>query len=220
MLMDGSQPVTISTRYVEKFLNADTSSTIYSSVFKIAGHTFYVLTLVSSNVTLVFDVNEHIWYKWTTYNGSSENYFAPTCITEFNGGYYAIDATSGLIYSLSTSTYADNSNHIYYRIVTDLFDSGSIKRKFYRSLAVVGDKVSATATVSHTGDDYASWSTGRSVDLSTSKSEIFQLGADRRRAWQLLVTDDVALRLDALEIEFDIGGMEEQQGAGRQAARR
>ena len=68
--------------------------------------------------------------------------------------------------------------------------------------------------VRHSGDDYNTWSSYRSIDLSASRSQIYLSGADRRRAWEFLVTDNVSLRLDAAEIDFRIGEMDQEQSVG------
>jgi hypothetical protein len=62
--------------------------------------------------------------------------------------------------------------------------------------------------IRHTDDDYQSWSPYRSVNLNASRSQIYQTGASRRRAWEFLCTDNAPLRLDAAEMDFDIGELE------------
>jgi hypothetical protein len=62
--------------------------------------------------------------------------------------------------------------------------------------------------VRHSGDDYRTWSSYRSVDLNKPRAQIYLGGQDRRRSWEFLCTDPVPLRLTAAEIEFDIGGIE------------
>jgi hypothetical protein len=92
-------------------------------------------------------------------------------------------------------------------------DSGSSKRKFYNRVEVIGDKIPATLLIRHTGDDYLNWSSYREVNLMSPRAQIYQTGADRRRAWEILCTDNVPLRLDALEIDFSIGEIDgESQG--------
>jgi hypothetical protein len=108
--------------------------------------------------------------------------------------------------------YNDAGAPIYYRSVTDLIDNGTTKRKFYQRVEVVGDKVGATMNIRHTDDDYKSWSPYRTVNLNASRSQIYQTGAARRRAWEFLCTDNQPLRLDVAEVDFSIGELE-QDGA-------
>ena len=71
-IMTGITQSKVSTPDVERILNADDLATVYAYGLKINGHACYVLTLVTSNVTLVFDLASHLWYVWTSYTlGSS-----------------------------------------------------------------------------------------------------------------------------------------------------
>lgn len=74
-MMQGLEQVQISTPDVERVLNADDLATVYSYGLKVAGHKFYVLTLVTSNITLVYDVVSKVWSQWSslTLNGSSKS---------------------------------------------------------------------------------------------------------------------------------------------------
>ena len=93
-------------------------------------------------------------------------------------------------------------------------DNGTTKRKFYGRLEIVGDKVPGNMFVRHSGDDYNNWSNYRSINLNAPRSQIYLSGADRRRAWEFLVTDNVPLRLDGAEVDFRIGEMDQEQGVG------
>jgi hypothetical protein len=119
------------------------------------------------------------------------------------------------LYYFSTTTYQDNSQPIYCRVVTDIRDNGSTKRKFYGRLEIVGDKSpGGIMQISHSGNDYVSWSSPRSVDLNAPRSQVYLSGADRRRAWQFLCTSNVPLRLESAEIDFRIGEMDQEQSVG------
>lgn len=74
-IMSSLQTAQISTPDVERILNADDLATVYSYGLKIGGHAFYVLTLVTSNITLVYDIISKSWQQWTslTLNGTSKS---------------------------------------------------------------------------------------------------------------------------------------------------
>jgi hypothetical protein len=55
----------ISTSDVERILDADDFSSLYADVLTIAGHVFYVLSLLDSNVTLVYDFTTKLWHEWS-----------------------------------------------------------------------------------------------------------------------------------------------------------
>ena len=125
-----------------------------------------------------------------------------------------LDDDTANLYYFSTGVYQDNGQPIYCRTVTDIIDNGVTKRKFYGRLEIIGDKVAGTMQVRHSGDDYKTWSSYRSVDLNASRPQVYLSGSDRRRAWEFLVTSNVPLRLDGAEIDFRIGEMDQEQQVG------
>ena len=223
-LMDGVSAVKVSTNSIDKHLEADSLSTVTAYCYTVSGHTLYVLFLHNTSKTLVYDINEKMWYTWTQYSIQSsdqpnpgtfqESYFRPIFFAELNDIAFVLDDDTATIYYFSTTTYQDNGQAIYSRTVTDIIDNGVTKRKFYGRLEIVGDKVAGTMQVRHSGDDYQTWSTYRSIDLSASRSQVYLSGADRRRAWEFLCTSNVPLRLDTAEIDFRIGELDQEQSVG------
>ena len=223
--MDGVSATKVSTSNIDRHLEADDLSYVTAYCYKVSGHTLYILTLHNTQKTLVYDLDEKQWYTWTQYAMASntqpnpgtyyESYFRGTYYAEINNVPYVLDDDNAKLYYFSTNIYQDDGQSIYCRSVTDIKDNGSTKRKFYGRCEIVGDKVQGgVMQISHTGNDYASYSTPRSVDLNAPRSQVYLSGADRRRAWQFLCTSNVPLRLDAAEIDFRIGEMDQEQAVG------
>ena len=223
-LMDGVTPVRVSTSNIERHLEADDLSKVNAFCHKYNGHLLYILTLNNTRKTLVYDLTEKMWYQWTQYAMATgddpnpgtyyESYFRPLFYAEVRSKAYCLEDDTSNLYWIDTGTYADNAQHIYCRTVTDIADNGSTHRKFYGRLEIVGDKVAGIMQIRHTGDDYNTWSTYREVNLNDPRAQIYLSGSDRRRAWEFLCTSDVPLRLDAAEIDFRIGEMDQEQGIG------
>ena len=209
-MLDGLSPIRISTRYIEKYLNADALLDVRAQIDKIAGHTLYILTSHANNRTFVYDVDEKEWYFWTSTRGDVQQYYQPSFFTTFNSLPIAMDDDGGKMYVVSQDVYSDDVNPITVSVVSPNGDSGLMHRKFYRSIELVGDKAAATWTISHSDDDYQSWSAGRTVDGSASRSILYQCGAARRRAWKFTTADNVPIRIEAAEVSFDMGHMEGQ----------
>jgi hypothetical protein len=227
-MLDGVSPIRVSTTSIDKVLRSAALFAATAYMCRVNGHSLYVLNLIQDRITLVYDLNEKMWYQWTQYcqsvygdSGSSyyiETYFRPAfhaSFTLFGPFDFMLDNDTGYLYKLDPSTYQDYTQSIYCRTVTDLSDNGTTKRKFYGRLEIVGDKTSgATMQIRHTGDDYNTWSSYRTVDLNASRSQIYLGGADRRRAWEFLVTSNTPLRLESAEIDFRLGEMDQEQGIG------
>ena len=223
--MDGVSATKVSTSNIDRHIEADDLSYVTAYCYKVSGHTLYILTLHNTQKTLVYDLDEKQWYTWTQYAMASntqpnpgtyyESYFRGTYYAEMDNIPYVLDDDNAKLYYFSTNIYQDDGQPIYCRSVTDIRDNGSTKRKFYGRCEIVGDKVQGgVMQISHTGNDYASYSTPRSVDLNAPRSQVYLSGADRRRAWQFLCTSNVPLRLDAAEIDFRIGEMDQEQAVG------
>ena len=55
----------ISTPDVERVLDADAFSEVYAAVLTISGHVFYVISMLDTDITLVYDFRSQLWYEWT-----------------------------------------------------------------------------------------------------------------------------------------------------------
>ena len=221
--MEGTTANTISNQYISRILELDGLAKVTAYAYKFAGHSLYILNLDTSKVTLVYDMTTKSWHQWTMYAVASndqtspgtsyEMYFRPTFYAEINALPYCLDDDAAYLYYLSTTTYQDNSNPIYARVVTPIMDQQSTKRKFYNRLEAVGDKIAGgVLQVRHSGNDYSTYSTFRNLDLSVGRAQMYQCGADRRRSWEFLCTSNVPLRLQAIEVEVKIGDMDQEQG--------
>jgi len=63
--MEGYTPKYISNPFIDRILNGDNLAEVYSFIIKSNGHFFYVLTLVTSGLTLIFDEMSGKWHTWT-----------------------------------------------------------------------------------------------------------------------------------------------------------
>jgi hypothetical protein len=70
--LSGTTPKKISTPFVDRILDADDLATVNSYYIKIAGHSFYILSLISSQITLVYDFMSGRWFQWTQESVSTD----------------------------------------------------------------------------------------------------------------------------------------------------
>lgn len=64
-LMDGLEQRKVSSAAVDRILDDDDIATVYAYGLSVEGHPLYVLTLVTSAITLVYDLSTGVWYNWT-----------------------------------------------------------------------------------------------------------------------------------------------------------
>lgn len=213
-MLNGQVPQKISSEAIERFLNADTLTSVRAYPISLAGHYFYVLQLKSAGYTFVYDISEKMWYQWTSSDvNGNDVIFRGMFGASVNGVQYIQDESTGEVLSLSVSKYQDDSSTagvvttkvINHRIVTNLLDGGTNARKFFSSLEVIGDITTTTIQIRHSDDDYNTWSSYRTVDMSVNRPIIRQLGAARRRAYEFLHTDNTPLRIEGIELNIEGG---------------
>jgi hypothetical protein len=203
-IMDNLKAVPISTPSIEKLLQEANYTTVWSMSFKIAGHKFYVVTLVSSNLTLVFDLTSKQWYQWTDSNG---NYF-PFCSATYTPDQQVLlqHATNGGLYKMEITTTNDAGVAIVMDIYTPNFDGGMRKRKFVHAMDVIADQTNGSKLkVRCSDDDYQSWTNFREIDLSKKRPRITNCGTFRRRAWHFRHEEDTPLRIQSIELSVEPG---------------
>jgi len=137
--------------------------------------------------------------------GYDESYFNGVAYATYNNVDLVLGESDGIIYALDPSVYLDNTVPINTMIRTPLWDNGTQKRKSVNSLRLVGDRVASAALVRYSDDDYQSWSTYRSLDMTQQYAAIRRLGSTRRRAWEVKHTADTAFRVESAEIDFTQG---------------
>lgn len=118
------------------------------------------------------------------------------------------DGTAGLVYRLRNDIYTDNGTAFTLSCQTSKTDFGSEKRKTINSVALLGADIqsSGTATLEYSDDDYATWTTAGTFDLTTSNPRIYRCGSFKGgRAWRLTHSANTAFRAQALKFEYKEG---------------
>lgn len=213
MMAGGFQSQKISSHAIDEYLEAEGSniSNAYAYHIRIAGNDLYVLTLpTTAGRTFVYDITEDLWYEWTSDVSDTESYFTGMDSTNVNGQMLVLDEDDGFVYELDPETYVDTDEDetIKVEIRTRKFDDNVHLNKFVHRLYPVGDFVSsgtANLLVSWTDDDYQSYVTNRTLDLTNPQVFLTRLGFYRRRAYRLQFQSNNPLRLLALDTDESHG---------------
>jgi hypothetical protein len=212
-MLDGTTPVKISTPSIDKVLEVWFDSTFtFGYTYKFDGHTCYVVTNPINQFTLVYDYSTQRWCQWTSVQSGVEREFLGSFFAQSNtqARSYVQEYFTADLYQLATYEYKDNGQLIKVKGITELIDMGSTKMKFFRRAEIVGDLNPATTIqLSYTNDDYNTFTTPRTIPQAVgNRPAVYQLGQARRRGWQMLHQDNTPLRLNSIEIDFDIGELE------------
>lgn len=205
--LEGYTPKRISTPSVEKILQVSTISGLSLCGVMTFGKS---QLLVPGNLTtFVYDIEDDIWSEWastgipwsrtaSTTGGTSVTYGISTQTTDTSGkGYFMNEANI---------VYQDAGTNFTMTIQTSKVDLDTIKRKFGIKLWLVGDvAANSTISVQWSDDDYATWSTARTITMSNANQYLSGLGQWRRRAFKFTNSDAYILRLEAMELEIKGG---------------
>jgi len=194
-----------------------------SSVLKMGGHRFYLLTSLAANVTLAYDIDYKLWHVWQDAQGNmfplvsaaSPSFSGPTVVLgqqihALNGLYYqvlpdylqSVDAISGS--GGFNFTNAAPTVDIY----TPSYDGGTRRRKQLNFMFFNASKYPGSTLKSRFNeDDYDStqWSNFRTIDLSLKTPILPSNGSFRRRAYHFQHRCPTPFRLSSIDLQMDLG---------------
>lgn len=205
-VLDGLTPRRVSVPSIEAQLALVNSANIFVTGAKFVGKTFIVITTTST--TFVYVIEDDMWHEWSS---TTPLWHHLTGTSAGSRLIYGISrtSTSGKLYYLNPSDlqYTDDGTQYTMLIQTSKFDADNSLTKFLRRIAIVGDKYSTTNTLNivWTDDDYNTFSTARSVDLSSAYTHLEHCGSFRRRAFRITNSSDMPCRLEALELHVKQG---------------
>lgn len=198
--LNGFSPVKISNPYIDRYLDKDSLSQVFSYSIKRDGHDFYILTLVNSNITLAYDLVEKEWHVMQ----SGDNLVRFKCNNYVTDGFLTLlqDETVGLVYSYLPTVYTDQGLPITTEGIGDLVDFQSGQYKYCSRLQLVGDKDSSTnfVDVYISDNNYQSFSLVGTVNMADQRPKIDRMGRFERRAHKFRHLDARPLRLQAWEL--------------------
>lgn len=211
-VVEGFKAEEVGTEAVRLSLNSlgENITTINAYVLRIDGHKFYVLRLPTLDQTWVYDFDTKLWHEWSSTNsgGTAQEEFMGKFASDSQFGYPYIMGSAGEIYLMNETTYQDHGRVIQTQITTLKLDFDNMNRKDMFRLSVFGDwplSGDSSVTLEWSDDDYRTWSSPRTIQLSTYLPVTRRLGKFRRRAFRLTHTDNTPLRLEGMEVDINNG---------------
>lgn len=202
MFVDGA-PRKISTPAVEKILfGGDGQSVASVGIFEIQYGKYVNVVGYLENTNLLYDIKNGIWMESNFPSGfrlASESLYA-----------IDVDTSSGKVYRinyLGDPVYQDDGSAYSAIIQTSRITHGTERRKFVNSIKLIADEqASGTATLEASDDDYGSWVTLGTFDMTAHEKKIQPGGSyTGGRAYRLTHSANTAFRAEAVEIDYDVG---------------
>jgi hypothetical protein len=204
--MDDLRIQVISTPPIERLLKGSDTTQVLSWSLKHGGHRFYGITLKSNNITLVYDLDQLLWYQWTDTDG---NYW-PIAARSFDSNHNHLmqhDSNGKLYYVGGAYEYPnDDGELISVDIYTPNFDGGIGRRKQLHVMQFNTDQGDGSKLqIRFSEDDYQTWTNFREVSLSNKRPILTNCGTFYRRAWHFRHRANTPLRLKSIDMQLDIG---------------
>jgi hypothetical protein len=128
--------------------------------------------------------------------GYDQNLFCVVNVQSDGAVTYAQDATTGAIYQFSATTFTDNGAPIDCQSVTgNVRGDTTATYIHFQEAELEADKVTSTALVRYTKDDYQTWSYYGNLYLGDTMTSIQRLGAGHIRAFHFRHTDNTSIRV-------------------------
>ena len=210
--VEGLKPRVISDARIEALLVGADTVNVYSWSHKGNGHCFYVLTLVSANLTLVYDIKERSWSQWTDANGNylpivTSTYSYPLKSVSESANYLQHES-NGKVYTLSDTAYTDAGSVITVDLYTPNFDAGIDRRKALNAMRFNADQTQGSILQVRCNDydyDATKWTNFRQVDLGKQRPYLSGCGTFYRRALHIRHQCNTPLRLTSVDLQLDVG---------------
>ena len=191
----------VSTPVINRFLlNEGMSiSSCTAWMAPVNGQLIYCLNLVSSNRSFVYGQDTKLWSEWTTPTGNRFN-----CVSAvyLNGITYLQDVSSGQIHKMSPTIYQDNASSFTVQLQTERSNFGVYRRKTEKSVSLVGDSITGQVGVEVSDNDYSSWVSSGTIDMSLQQKKLTRLGAFYERAHRFSYTANSSFRVQGYAPEL------------------
>jgi hypothetical protein len=215
--MDMLQFQIVSTPPVERILKTASAGATISFVLKLGGHRYYILQIQGifgvnvTPVTLVFDLDQNLWYVWTDPSGfrpwpyyySATNQFASPEVAVVQG-------TDGQIHTIQEDylTPTDLGQPIPVDIYTPNYDADVDREKYMPALYLDSDITPGSKiAIRYSDDDYTTWTTPEEMDLSHRKPMITDLGSFYRRAFHIRHVAPTRFRIKNMGMTLGLGSL-------------
>lgn len=142
---NGYMPLRISTHAIEDAWSGFEISDAIGFIYQEEGHTFYMLSFPTGNMTWVYDIATKMWHQraYMDANGLLNRHRA-NCYAFFNGDHLVGDFQNGKIYRMDLDLTTDDGTPIYRERAWELSDSEGIEHRKFRMdmlevIALTGD---------------------------------------------------------------------------------
>jgi hypothetical protein len=214
---EGYTPVRISTHALETSMREySTISDAYAFCYQLDGHSFYVLTFPTADVTWAYDASTKQWFQWSWRDPATnlDHRDRSVCHVFANRKHLVGDWETGKIYSLEPDVYTDNTDPI-----RRLRRTQTLPRGFFGDLLVDmetgvanADCADPSIMLRYSNDNGHSWSNEKIKQIGATgeygkRVKFGPTGFSKNgRVWEISMTDPVEFSLFGADVVFEPAG--------------
>lgn len=180
---------------------------INMSTFRCYGRSFVLVT--ANATTYVYCLEDKRWHEWSTTTPLWFRMAGLSTGTQVLTYSVSNVSTSGKVFVINPTslTFQDNGEAFTSTIQTGSVDLDTQNMKNWEELEIICDvePSTSTLTIGYTDDDYVSYTTWGTVDISSANRRIFRMGNSRKRAFRLTHASNTQFRLQALRGRATVG---------------
>lgn len=206
--MDNLQMSIISTPAVERLLDPKSLFAMRAFAIKHAGHRLYLLNVTTLELTLIYDLDQQLWYEWTDPSGKHW----PVADQTFDsvGNHILQGEANGALYFTDTDfVYPNDVGALFpVDIYTSNFDAGIDRIKNLPVMRINADQTPGSTLQVRVNDsdfDLTRWSNFRTIDLSGDRPILTDCGSFYRRAWNFRHQVNTSFRIKSADLQLDKG---------------
>lgn len=209
--LDNLQFQIVSTPNVDRLLKQASFSTTNSFTLKLGGHRFYVLQIspvTSIAFTLVYDLDQNLWYRWTDPVGLQWPYYNSCALGTASPPVTLVQGVNGQTY-ITSEDYVlptDRGVIVPVDIYTPNYDANIDREKYMPALYFNADIVQGSLIqVRWSDDDYNRWNNPQTVNLGIKKPMLTDLGSFYRRAFHIRHAMPTPFRIKSVGMTMGLG---------------
>jgi hypothetical protein len=202
---NGSAPQRVSTHALETAIHGySTVADSFAYCMQIAGHSFYVLTFPSADVTWVYDAATSSWSEWAWRDPAANTLHRDrsSCFVFSSRKHLVGDWETGKVYSLELDTYTDNGDAMLFLRRTQALTEENA-RLFYEETVIDMETGVANADCAdpqimyrYSNDGGHTWSTEKQRSIGAvgqygQRVKFGPSGSGRNRVHEISITDPV-----------------------------
>jgi hypothetical protein len=208
-MLENLQLTIVSTPPIDRLLDAATGFAMRAFCFKHGGHRMYILRIATYNYSLVYDIDQSLWYVWTDPTGAASWPFVDASYDSANN-HLIQHATNGTYYSCDVDFNCpdDAGSPPPVSIYTNNFDAELDRIKNLPIQRFYADQVSGSIIKTRWNDsDFATskWNNFRTTDLSVDRPILTDCGSFYRRAWHHMHQLSTPFRIRSMYLQMDKG---------------